>query len=57
MTIETFIKTTEQLHEEALEELHERIKILREHNQSLKRYNERIENFMEQLPQALFLSP
>jgi len=55
-TIETFIQTTEQLHEQALEKLREHIKILREQNQSLKQYNEQIDILTKQLPQTLFLS-
>ncbi|CAF4093028.1 unnamed protein product [Adineta steineri] len=55
-TITTFIQTTEQLHDEALDKLREQIKILREHNQSLRQYNEQIDILTKQLPQSLFLS-
>jgi uncharacterized protein Yka (UPF0111/DUF47 family) len=55
-TIETFIQTTEQLHENALEKLREHIQTLREHNQSLKQYNEQIDILTKRLPQTLFLS-
>ncbi|CAF4045742.1 unnamed protein product [Adineta steineri] len=55
-TITTFIQTTEQLHDEALDKLREQIKILREHNQSLRQYNDQIDILTKQLPQSLFLS-
>ncbi|CAF0833645.1 unnamed protein product [Adineta ricciae] len=55
-TIETFIQTTDKLHEEALNKLRDHIRVLREHNQSLKHYNEQIDTLAKRLPETLFLS-
>jgi len=53
---QTFIQSTEHLHEEALEKLREHIQILREQNHALNQYNEQIDLLTKQLPQTLFLS-
>lgn len=54
--LDTFIQTTDHLHEEALGKLRGHVRILRERNQTLKQYNEQIEILTKQLPQTLFLA-
>lgn len=55
-TIETFIHTTEQLHDLALGKIHGHIKEIQEQNQSLRRCNEQIDTLTKQFQQNSFLS-
>jgi hypothetical protein len=54
--IQRFIRTTDDLHDEALKKLRQHIQVVREQNQSLKQHNEQIDRLSQQLPKTLFLS-